>query len=160
MTLQFHYSISSPAGWSHQAGETVDFADNEIAEKFVTAGIAVAIGELQTSATVSEAEPLTAEAPESSESSRPTPDMSRYPLNSARLEVGRGAWGWFVAKCSICGGRHFHGGGPLSGDARDLLGHRAAHCTGLDFSHPGYVITDEAPAHSAYLLSLGGKAQR
>lgn len=35
---------------------------------------------------------------------------------------------WIIPVCPQCGRRHIHGGGPLGGNPRDLLGSRSAHC--------------------------------
>jgi hypothetical protein len=46
----------------------------------------------------------------------------------ARLVRGRQVWLWVIDICPICGQPHQHGGGPLDGNPRTLLGHRVPHC--------------------------------
>ena len=53
-----------------------------------------------------------------------------YPQALAVLKPSRGCYLWIVPRCPLCGKRHQHGGGYLTGDPRTLLGHRVAHCTG------------------------------
>lgn len=58
-----------------------------------------------------------------------------------------GPWTWVVPRCPLCAGRHVHGAGMTQEGARELLGHRCAHCVGrspLD----GYVLV-EASEHEA-----------
>ena len=57
------------------------------------------------------------------------------------------AWTWVVPRCPHCAGRHVHGAGMTQERARELLGHRCAHCVSrspLD----GYVLV-EAREHEA-----------
>jgi len=39
------------------------------------------------------------------------------------------AWLWLIPRCPLCGSQHVHGAGPVEGDPRQFLGHRAAPCT-------------------------------
>lgn len=48
-------------------------------------------------------------------------------------------WQWVVKACPFCGKQHWHGGGPASGDPRERLGPRVAHCGQGD-----YELRDEA----------------
>ena len=73
-----------------------------------------------------------------------------YPIAHAVLvpPTRRGdAWTWVVPRCPLCAGRHVHGAGMTQEHARELLGHRCAHCVSrspLD----GYVLV-EAREHEA-----------
>jgi hypothetical protein len=53
-----------------------------------------------------------------------------FPQAPAILKPSRGCYLWIVPRCPLCGRKHQHGGGPLTGDPRDCLGHRVAHCDG------------------------------
>ena len=46
----------------------------------------------------------------------------------AHLAKGHSCWLWVVDQCPYCGRRHIHGGGPLDGDPRAVIGARVAHC--------------------------------
>lgn len=50
------------------------------------------------------------------------------PTAEVRLEQGRTSFSWVVDHCPHCGKRHWHGGGPLTGDPRSFLSHRVGHC--------------------------------
>lgn len=62
----------------------------------------------------------------------PTPDpemvAAERPAARVRLQRGKACWYWVVERCPFCGRQHTHGGGPLDGDPRRLLGHRSQHC--------------------------------
>jgi len=53
-----------------------------------------------------------------------------YPQALTTLVRSRGCYLWQVPRCPLCGRKHQHGGGYLTGDPRTLLGHRAGHCAG------------------------------
>lgn len=76
-----------------------------------------------------------------------------YPQAPARLMRGRSCWLWIVPRCPRCGKRHQHGGGPLHGDPRRLLGHRAGHCEmrywGVTGGPGGYDLIDLPQAEGA-----------
>lgn len=46
----------------------------------------------------------------------------------ATLQEWRGVYEWVIIRCPFCGKRHTHGGGQVSGDPYELLGHRVPHC--------------------------------
>ncbi len=50
------------------------------------------------------------------------------PEAPALLVRGRDCFLWIVSHCPLCGKKHQHGGGEITGDPRDLLGHRVRHC--------------------------------
>ncbi len=57
-------------------------------------------------------------------------------------------WTWVVPRCPLCAGRHVHGAGMTREGARDLLGHRVAHCVEhvpLD----GYVLVEAEGARGS-----------
>jgi hypothetical protein len=51
---------------------------------------------------------------------------------------------WIVQQCPLCGREHTHGGGPSSGDPRNLLGHRSQHCVNPPPGAHGYFLTEYA----------------
>lgn len=72
--------------------------------------------------------------------------MNTYPQVPAILKPSRGGYLWLVPRCPLCGKKHQHGGGRLTGDPRRLLGHRVAHCGGSQrFGGPGgYELVEQA----------------
>lgn len=71
----------------------------------------------------------------------------------ATLSAGEFAFVWVVKECCLCLGRHIHGGGPLNGDPRALLGVRVAHCRHQPQSHAGvYALVDVEPRRSAAVI--------
>lgn len=50
---------------------------------------------------------------------------------------------WKVLSCPYCGKVHFHGAGASREKARDMLGHRSAHCVQGNDSSGGYYLVDE-----------------
>ena len=76
--------------------------------------------------------------------------LEDYPIAYAVLvpPTRRGdAWTWVVPQCPLCAGRHVHGAGMTQERARELLGHRCAHCVGRS-PVDGYVLV-EAREHEA-----------
>jgi len=67
-----------------------------------------------------------------------------YPTALARLKRTSEGYLWIVARCPLCGQRHTHGGGALTGDPCGLLTHRSAHCLVLPLPEPGGYILVEA----------------
>lgn len=66
-----------------------------------------------------------------------------YAVARVRLKRGKVCWYWVVERCPFCAGRHTHGGGPLAGDPRRLLGHRGQHCMeGPEWPRAGYVLRE------------------
>jgi hypothetical protein len=57
---------------------------------------------------------------------------------------------WLVQECPLCGRRHAHGGGPVSGDPRKTLGHRAGHC---NIPNSGYILIDSSPDTTGRVLA-------
>ncbi len=55
-----------------------------------------------------------------------------------RVVAGAAVWHLIVDSCPYCGKQHSHGGGPITGDWRRLLGHRVADCGGRG----GYVLLE------------------
>lgn len=53
-----------------------------------------------------------------------------------RVVAGAEVWHLIVDRCPFCGRKHSHGGGPVTGDWRRLLGHRVADC----HHRGGYVL--------------------
>lgn len=49
------------------------------------------------------------------------------PVVIVRPIAGGNAWTLEI-ECPFCGRHHYHGGGPLTGDWREYLGHRISHC--------------------------------
>ena len=45
-----------------------------------------------------------------------------------RVVAGADVWHLIVDSCPYCGKQHRHGGGPITGDWRRLLGHRVSDC--------------------------------
>jgi len=62
------------------------------------------------------------------------------PIALATLERHATGYLWIVPVCPHCHQRHTHGGGPLAGNPRDLLGHRVGHCIGMESS--GYELVE------------------
>jgi len=54
--------------------------------------------------------------------------MNDFPTAYVTLQKTSDCYLWIVERCPLCGKRHSHGGGKLTGNPRDLLGHRWAHC--------------------------------
>jgi len=48
-----------------------------------------------------------------------------------RVVAGADVWHLIVDSCPYCGKQHSHGGGPITGDWRRLLGHRVSDCRHL-----------------------------
>jgi 5-methylcytosine-specific restriction endonuclease McrA len=70
-------------------------------------------------------------------------EINGYPVARVRLKRGEVCWYWVIDRCPFCGTRHTHGGGPLDGDPRRLLGHRSQHCMeGPMWPHAGYMLVE------------------
>jgi hypothetical protein len=50
------------------------------------------------------------------------------PEAKAVLARNQTVWQWIIRVCEWCGQEHWHGGGSIRGDPRQLLGSRSAHC--------------------------------
>ena len=59
----------------------------------------------------------------------------------AVLQRGESIFQWLVLDCPLCGKPHYHGAGTLDKNPQDYLGHRSAHCIGVDNTN-GYVLVD------------------
>lgn len=80
--------------------------------------------------------------------------MNQPPLAFVHLEPAGRSYAWIVPQCPLCGKRHQHGGGPITGDPRQHLGHRNSHCTTHtmnDQADRGYILVERCGTR-------GGKA--
>lgn len=72
-------------------------------------------------------------------------EINGYAVARVRLKRGKVCWYWVIDRCPFCDGRHTHGGGPLDGDPRTLLGHRSQHCNeGPHWPRSGYVLVERS----------------
>lgn len=71
--------------------------------------------------------------------------VKHYPEAEAVLQETDQCYLWIVPDCPLCGGKHTHGGGALSNDPRELLGHRVAHCAVVG----GYVLVETMDASAS-----------
>jgi hypothetical protein len=69
----------------------------------------------------------------------PAQKTDKFPIAETRaVRSSDGVWALTVAVCPICFKQHFHGGGK---DAEPTLGHRVAHCRGVNyFRDLGYIL--------------------
>lgn len=75
----------------------------------------------------------------------PAPETTAdgYAIARVRLKRGKVCWYWVIDRCPFCAGRHTHGGGPLNGNPRRLLGHRSQHCMeGPEWPRDGYELVE------------------
>jgi hypothetical protein len=79
---------------------------------------------------------------------------SVWPIALCRLLKGEQGYQWEVERCPICRKKHYHGGGPVSGNPNEYLSHRVKHCLKPrpNKEPEGYILKDAHPERTLKLV--------